>query len=50
LAGSPTGRILALPRAWCTAAAGLGQFHGQVKIHDDFDELPPDIATAVGTR
>jgi hypothetical protein len=28
----------------------LGQFHGQVKIHDDFDELPPDIATAVGTR
>ena len=28
----------------------LGQFAGQVKIHDDFDELPDDIAEAFGMR
>jgi prevent-host-death family protein len=27
----------------------LGLFAGQVAIHDDFDELPPDIAAAFGT-
>jgi prevent-host-death family protein len=26
----------------------LGLFEGQVKIHDDFDELPADIAAAFG--
>jgi prevent-host-death family protein len=26
----------------------LGLFAGQVAIHDDFDELPPDIAAAFG--
>ena len=26
----------------------LGLFAGQVKIHDDFDELPADIAAAFG--
>jgi prevent-host-death family protein len=26
----------------------LGLFAGQVKIHDDFDELPDDIAAAFG--
>jgi len=26
----------------------LGQFAGQVKIHEDFDELPDDIAAAFG--
>lgn len=28
----------------------LGQFAGQAKIHDDFDELPDDIAEAFGAR
>ena len=28
----------------------LGQFAGQVKIHDDFDELPDDIAEAFGAK
>lgn len=26
----------------------LGLFAGQARIHDDFDELPPDIAAAFG--
>jgi prevent-host-death family protein len=28
----------------------LGLFAGQAKIHDDFDELPPDLASALGAR
>lgn len=28
----------------------LGLFAGQARIHPDFDELPPDIAAALGTR
>lgn len=28
----------------------LGLFAGQANIHDDFDELPPDIAAALGAR
>ena len=28
----------------------LGQFAGQAKIHDDFDELPDDIAEAFGAK
>jgi prevent-host-death family protein len=28
----------------------LGPFAGQAKIHADFDELPPDIAAALGAR
>ena len=28
----------------------LGLFAGQVCVHDDFDELPADIATALGAR
>lgn len=28
----------------------LGMFAGQANIHADFDELPPDIAAALGTR
>ncbi|MBI3185007.1 MAG: type II toxin-antitoxin system prevent-host-death family antitoxin [Myxococcales bacterium] len=26
----------------------LGLFAGQARIHDDFDQLPPDIAAAFG--
>jgi prevent-host-death family protein len=26
-----------------------GRLKGQVVMHDDFDELPPDLATAFGT-
>ena len=28
----------------------FGQFRGQAKIHADFDELPPDVADALGAR
>jgi prevent-host-death family protein len=28
----------------------LGLFAGQVKIHADFDELPPDMAAAFGSE
>lgn len=28
----------------------FGQFEGQADIHDDFDELPDDIAAAFGVR
>jgi prevent-host-death family protein len=28
----------------------LGLFAGQAQIHADFDELPPDIASALGAR
>ena len=28
----------------------LGQFAGQATIHDDFDDLPPDVAAALGLR
>jgi prevent-host-death family protein len=28
----------------------LGAFAGQVKIHADFDELPPDMAAAFGSE
>jgi prevent-host-death family protein len=28
----------------------FGQFAGQAIIHDDFDELPEDIAAAFGAR
>lgn len=28
----------------------LGLYAGQIKIHDDFDELPDDIAEAFGMK
>ncbi len=28
----------------------LGLFAGQATIHDDFDDLPPDLAAALGVR
>ena len=28
----------------------LGLFPGQASMHDDFDELPPDIAAALGAQ
>lgn len=28
----------------------LGLFAGQARIHDDFDELPSDMADALGAR
>ena len=28
----------------------LGQFAGEAKIHDDFDDLPADIAAAFGAE
>lgn len=45
-AGEPVA-VLA-PYASVTRKRRLGQFAGEVKIHSDFDELPPDIAAAFG--
>ncbi len=47
-AGEPVAMLV--PYKAAARRRRLGQFHGQVKIHDDFDELPPDIATAFGMR
>ena len=45
-AGEPVA-VLA-PYSAATRKRRLGQFAGQVTIHDDFDELPTDIAAAFG--
>ena len=46
------GRPVAVLVPWKAAVKRrkLGQFAGQVKIHDDFDELPDDIAEAFGAK
>jgi prevent-host-death family protein len=39
-----------VPYKAATKPRRLGLFAGQVTIHPDFDELPDDIATALGAR
>jgi len=46
-AGEPVA-VLA-PYRSATRRRRLGLFAGEATIHDDFDELPPDIAAAFGT-
>lgn len=42
--GKPVARLVALePR---TQGRKLGLYAGQIKLADDFDELPPDIHAA----
>lgn len=43
--GTPVARIVAL-----AATSGRGRLRGQIRIADDFDELPDDIADAFGAR
>jgi prevent-host-death family protein len=45
-AGSPV--ALLVPYAQSAARRTLGLFAGQANIHSDFDELPADIAVALG--
>lgn len=47
-AGQPVA-VLA-PYAAAIRKRRLGLFAGQAHIHDDFDELPDDIAAAFGAR
>jgi prevent-host-death family protein len=46
-AGEPVAMLVPYKAA---ARRRLGQFQGQVKVHDDFDELPADIAATLGMR
>jgi prevent-host-death family protein len=43
-AGEPVAVLT--PYRAATRPRKLGLFRGQAKIHDDFDELPPDILAA----
>ena len=47
-AGEPVAMLV--PYKAASRRRRLGQFEGQAKIHDDFDELPPDVAAALGMR
>lgn len=47
-AGKPVAVLV--PYTEATGTRVLGQFAGQVVIHDDFDELPDDIAIAFGMK
>jgi prevent-host-death family protein len=45
--GKPVARLV--PVASASALAGVrGAWRGKVRIADDFDELPPDVADAFG--
>ena len=47
--GTPAARLV--PERWGEGFASLaGAWRGQVEIADDFDELPDDLAEALGTR
>lgn len=43
-AGKPVAMLVPLREA--PRRRRLGLFKGQIKIHDDFDELPPDLQAA----
>jgi prevent-host-death family protein len=43
-AGRPVARLGPIPRA--TTPRKPGRWRGRVRIHHDFDELPPDLAAA----
>lgn len=47
-AGEPVAVLV--PYATAVRKRRLGSFAGQATIHDDFDELPPDMAEALGSR
>ena len=45
-AGKPIARLCPLPRR--RRKRKLGKYEGQIQIAEDFDELPPDLAEALG--
>jgi prevent-host-death family protein len=47
--GKPVARLVPIPPAGSFAAA-RGVLKGRVRIADDFDDLPDDIAEAFGAR
>lgn len=47
--GKPVARLVPVERASARASV-LGVWRGKVRMSDDFDELPDDIAEAFGMR
>lgn len=47
-AGRPVARLVPIHRG--AHRASYGSLRGKVRIHEDFDELPDDIADAFGAR
>lgn len=47
--GEPVARLVPIERT-SPRASVLGVWQGQVRMSDDFDELPDDIAEAFGMR
>jgi prevent-host-death family protein len=47
--GTPVARLVALPRT-ATLRSVRGAWRGRVRLEDDFDELPDDIAEAFGAH
>jgi prevent-host-death family protein len=47
--GKPVARLVPIGDT-ASLAAVRGAWHGQVRMADDFDELPDDIADAFGAR
>jgi prevent-host-death family protein len=47
--GKPAVRLVPVERT-SSFAASYGVWRGKIRIADDFDELPPDIADAFGAR
>lgn len=44
----PVARIVAIPDNAATPKRQPGSMRGRIKMRDDFDEWPPDIARALG--
>jgi prevent-host-death family protein len=44
----PVARIIAIPDSATAPKRKPGSMRGRIKMRDDFDEWPPDIARALG--